>query len=84
MRLNELLSSHYTQKSEIKNFTWATTNLVLMFLENTIRKHTQRPIFKDDSEVPTAMLPATDPWKPTLIPWSEFKQMIYHIYDHRL
>ena len=40
MRLNELLSSHYTQKSEIKNFTWATTNLVLMFLENTIRKHT--------------------------------------------
>jgi hypothetical protein len=44
MRLNELLSAFKTKKhSETKGFVWATTNMVLMFLENTIRKNTKIP-----------------------------------------
>lgn len=58
MRLNELLSIHSPSKAEIKNFTWATTNLILMFLENSIRKHTSKPQFRDDPEVPSSWLPA--------------------------
>ena len=54
MRLNELLNYHKKQKGAIKNdqsrFVWATSNLVLMFLEPSIVKYTSQPVFMDEAQ----------------------------------
>lgn len=55
-----------------------------MFLENTIRKHTSKPVFTADADVPSSWLPAQSPLKPNLIAWPQFKTMLFKIYDHRL
>jgi hypothetical protein len=78
MRLNELLNHHRKQRSEKRNdssrFVWATSNLVLMFLEPSILKFTSAPIFTEQSkEIPEAFHPARETMKLKLIPWQNFK-----------
>lgn len=86
MRLNELLNVHKNRKQhdhedgtfkERSRYTWTTSNLFLMFLENTIKKHTQRPIFGEDPNVPESFEPAIEEFKPKLIKWNSFKEIIW-------
>jgi hypothetical protein len=58
MRLNELLNFHKNNNlrsgeapPQVDKFHWATSNIVLMFLENAIKKYTKRPIFTEDNPV---------------------------------
>lgn len=52
MRLNELLNIHKRKNKVIesgnKKNTWATSNFMLMFLENSIKSYTRQPKFSDD------------------------------------
>ena len=89
MRLNELLNHHRKQHGAKRNdssrFVWATSNLVLMFLEPSILKFTSEPIFTEqNTEVPEAFKPARETMKPKLIPWQVFKSQLHDILDHRI
>jgi hypothetical protein len=88
MRCNELLSVHKRKKKDDvqsgPRTIWATTNFVLMFLENSILKHTRKPIFTDDPIVPSAWEPESEVYKPKLMQWVAMKQMLLQILDHRL
>lgn len=53
-----------------------------MFLENSINQLTKKPVWQDDEIVD--WLPANELYKPKLIPWVQFKQLIFQIYDHRI
>jgi len=89
MRLNELLNHHRkqhgTRRNDSSRFVWATSNLVLMFLEPSILKFTSEPIFTEQSkEVPEAFRPARETMKLKLIPWQTFKSQLHDILDHRI
>jgi hypothetical protein len=57
MRLNELLNFHKNHGSRPGDTTpqaetkliWATSNIILMFLENVIKKYTRKPVFGEDN-----------------------------------
>ena len=65
---------------------WVTSNLMLMFLENMILKHTKTPIFnpEDMKGEPVELVPEKEVYKPVLIQWVSIKAMIFELYDHRL
>ena len=71
MRLNELLNVHKTKNSQDgARFFWVTSNFTLMFLENSIRKYTRKPVFNQENpNVPTGWEPAFEIFKPKLISW---------------
>lgn len=74
MRLNELLNFHKNNVTKgdgpafnENKFLWATSNMVLMFLENVIKRYTRRPIFSLDNPItPLSYQPAIDTYKPKL------------------
>ena len=92
MRLNELLNQpkninkkqHDESQQQESKFIWATSNIVLMFLENSIKKFTRKPVFTDDNPVPLTYRPAEDTFKIKLHSYHHFKNLIYEIYDHRI
>jgi hypothetical protein len=55
-----------------------------MFLENTIKTNTKRPVFTDHQDIPAAFQPSQEQWTPDLIQWNETKSLIFDILDHRL
>jgi len=66
MRLNELLNIHKIkkmgedekpEKTSISNQSWTNSNLLLMFLENTINKYSRKPTF-DENRTPISYEPA--------------------------
>jgi len=75
MRLNELLNIHKNKKnvkseddeaSPLKSMgkqTWTNSNLLLMFLENTIKRYTRTPTF-DENRVPISFDPPIEVFKP--------------------
>ena len=72
MRLNQLISLHRRAKEKeegktgveqsVSRYVWTTSNIVLMFLEPTIKKCTKKPIYSEDptdeGEVPIQWQPA--------------------------
>ena len=97
MRVNILLNTHKKQKNleeeggegtnfaDIGKFTWATSNILLMFMENCIQKYTPEPHFTvSDSDVPLNWTPAAENIKLKLMTWVTFKSLIWEIYDHRI
>jgi len=69
MRLNQILNFHKKKKTKkedkedasfanVGNFCWSTSNLYLMFLENTINKYTKTPVFGEDLKEPVEWLPS--------------------------
>lgn len=99
MRLNHLLNYH-KRKMEEKNpkkkkgesfddplgkNNWATSNMVLMFLENSIKKLTKNPVYGgEDAEVPSEWKNALEKFKPTLMTYTVFKNLVWEIYIHRI
>ncbi len=63
--------------------TWTNSNLILMFLENTIKKHTRKPTY-DANRVPISFYPAIEIFTPKLMKWQAVKDLIWEIYDHRI
>lgn len=62
-----------------------TSNLVIMFLENSIALHTRVPVFSEQNQnVPSEWLPAKQPKSANLIQWVTMKATIFEIYDHRI
>lgn len=56
-----------------------------MFLENTIKKCTRKPVYSEDDEiVPVSYEPPIEVFRPKIINWNTFKTLIYEIYDHRI
>lgn len=55
-----------------------------MFLENTIKKCTRKPIYSEDETVPVSYEPPIEVFRPKMINWNTFKTLIYEIYDHRI
>ena len=56
----------------------------MQFLENTIARTTQKPVYTGTNTEPFSYLKALEIYKPKLIPWSQMKQTIFQIYDHRI
>lgn len=97
MRLNQLISAHKRKKEEAEGkekentskTIWATSNITLMFLEPSIKKYTKAPVFTEqetveNSDIPSDWLPEKEKYRPTLMTWVGFKQMIWDIYVHRI
>ena len=55
-----------------------------MFLENSIKKFTRKPIFTEDNPMPLTFRPAAETVKIKLLSFHQFKNLIYEIYDHRI
>jgi hypothetical protein len=51
-----------------------TPNFIIKFLENTIIKTTQKPVYTASSPDPFSYLKALEVFKPKLIPWNMMKQ----------
>ena len=54
MRLNQLLNQHKkarTEEGEVSKQNWCTSNLALMFLENSIKRYTDQPVWQDNKIV---------------------------------
>jgi hypothetical protein len=94
MRLNELLNIHKNKRKSddadeektllsLGKQTWTNSNLMLMFLENTIKKHSRKPNFNTD-RVPTSFDNVHEVFKPKLMKWQAVKDLIWEIYDHRI
>lgn len=68
---------------------WTTPTMLLLFLQNTIELCTPAPAHNDGSVSPaspgsSSLRGAREELKLRLPAWTDFKQTIYEIYDHRI
>lgn len=70
--------------SEMGKFVWSTPSFLLIYLVNTIRAKSPKPLYGENPSKPIDFVPNTEDLNYKIQPWVKFKQLLFDIYDHRI